>query len=255
MNAINYRMMDTMEEMTLTEELQQLVWGMSPLETLSSATIRWMLHIGGLLLGAWDEDQLVGFCIGSPGKREGKWVFWSDMAGIHPNYQGQNIGYHLKLKQREWVCEQGYDEIRWTFDPMRRGNAHFNFHKLGVISYLYHPGFYGDMQDDINKGLPADRLEAIWSTQGTQSKPFHDISNATPVVEYDGQTVHTHPSNHKTIAIHIPYDLNTLKSANLPLAIKWQQAVRQAFLNYFEEHYQAVDFVKGDHTCWYILSQ
>ena len=252
MNAITYRMMDSTDDMRQVEELQRVVWGMSTVDILSATTMRWIVHIGGLLIGAWDNDKLVGFSIGSVGKREGKWVFWSDMAGIHPDYQSQGIGYQLKLMQRIWACEQGYEEIRWTFDPMRRGNASFNFCKLGVISYLYHPSFYGVMQDNINKGLQADRLEVVWLTEVQQQRPSI-LPNAPFVVEFAGDTVQIQDSEAQQVRIQIPYYLDALKSDNLPLAMDWQQMVREAFMKYFKLGYQAVNFVKEQSGCWYIL--
>jgi len=255
MNAINYRMMNNMDEMILAEDLQHTVWGMSPAETLSAPTIRWMIHIGGLLLGAWDDNKLVGFCIGLPGKREDKWIFWSDMAGVDPKYQGQGIGYQLKIKQRDWVRGQGYDEIRWTFDPMRRGNAFFNFHKLGAISSIYHPKFYGNMQDNINIGLPADRLEAVWSIEGKQSVVPNLSADVNFVVKFDEQQIQTQLVDDPQVLIQIPYDLDFLKSSNLPQALEWQKAVREAFIHYFANGYQVIDFVKNHQQCWYILYQ
>jgi len=253
MNAITYRIMETTEDMLEVEELQCVVWGMSKDETLSASTMRWMVHIGGLLIGAWDDDRLVGFSVGSPGKREGKWVFWSDMAGIHPDYQGQGIGYQLKLMQKSWAREQGYEEIRWTFDPMRRGNAYFNFCKLGVISYLYHHAFYGVMKDSINMGLYTDRLEAVWSTSEKQlSIPLTD-SDIPFAVEFDRDVVKTYSIEAQQFGIQIPYDLDHLKNNNLVLAMDWQKAVRETFVNYFRLGYQTVGFVKKEPICWYIL--
>jgi len=246
-------MMETTEDMIEVEELQCVVWGMSKDEILSATAMRWMVHIGGLLIGAWDGDRLVGFSIGVPGIREGKSVFWSDMAGIHPEYQSRGIGYELKLMQKSWAREQGYDEIRWTFDPMRRGNAYFNFCKLGIRSYLYHHAFYGVMKDSINTGLYTDRLEAVWSTSAEQHPiPLTD-SDIPFAVEFDGHRIQTYSIVAKQIGIQIPYDLDHLKKNNLALAIDWQKAVRETFVNYFRLGYQTVGFVKKEPFCWYIL--
>lgn len=253
MNAITYHIMGRADNIEAVEDLQRIVWGSSMGDVLNAPTMRWMIHIGGLLISAWDDEKLIGFSIGSPGKREGKFVFWSDMAGIHPNYQNQGIGYQLKLMQREWVREQGYEEIRWTFDPMRRGNASFNFHKLGVISYLYHPSFYGVMQDSINTGLPTDRLEAIWSTTEMTRQQHPNNSDVPFAVEFDGDTVQTKITEKEYIGIQIPYNLNKLKNDNLSLAINWQQAVRNTFIKSFRSGYQTVDFIRKESMCWYIL--
>lgn len=253
MNAITYRSMEAIEELVEVEDLQCVVWGMSKSEALSATTMRWMIHIGGLLIGAWDGDRLIGFSVGSPGKREGKWVFWSDMAGIHPDYQSRGIGYELKLFQKTWAREQGFEEIRWTFDPMRRGNAYFNFCKLGVISSLYHHSFYGVMKDSLNTGLYTDRLEAVWSTSDEKKSYPALLTTAPFVVEFDGQDILTRSTEAQTVCIQIPFDLNILKNDNLSLAINWQKAIRETFVKYFRFGYQTVGFVKKESICWYIL--
>lgn len=253
MNAITYRIMESTDDMLEVEVLQQAVWGMSQRDILSVSTMRWMVHIGGLLIGAWDGDTLVGFSVGSPGKREKKWVFWSDMAGIHPNYQSQGIGYQLKLKQKDWVREQGYTEIRWTFDPMRRGNAYFNFCKLGVISTLYHQSFYGVMKDSINTGLFTDRLEAVWSVSDMEQPNQPNFSDAPFVVKFDGQAVQTYAINSKNVCLEIPYDLDQLKNNNLALAMEWQQVIREMFAELFRLAYVCSGFAKNEARCWYIL--
>ena len=253
MKAIDYRIIDSIEDMLHVEQLQQIIWGMSPAETIGAATLRWIVHIGGLLLSAWDGDTCVGFNIGAPGKREGNWIFWSDMTGIHPSYQGQGIGYQLKLKQRAWAREQGYEQIRWTFDPMQRGNASFNFKKLGVISYLYHPAFYGHMQDELNIGLPSDRLEAVWSTSESAFPKIEKGLDAPYAVQRYGAEIRNSQTDSPYLRIEIPHSLSDLKKENLQLAIIWQQAVRLGFTRYFDQGYQAIDFTVCNEGCWYIL--
>lgn len=253
MNAITYRITDTIEDMTQAEHLQKVVWGMTPADILSATTMRWMIHIGGLLIGAWDNDNMIGFCIASVGKRDGKWILWSDMAGIHPEYQGQGIGYALKQHQKKWAYEQGYDEIRWTFDPMRCGNAFFNFHKLGVISQAYHQAFYGEMQDNINRGLPADRLEAIWKTK-EETEIKRQVDSKSPfAVSSDDNTLQSNLVDASQIKIEIPYNLTQLKQDTPTLARYWQQAVSTAFTHYFTNGYTAFDFQRDEMRCWYNL--
>jgi predicted GNAT superfamily acetyltransferase len=253
MNAITYQIMKSTDDIEAVETLQMDVWGSSNNDVLNAPTMRWMIHIGGLLIGAWDGERLVGFSIGSPGKREGKWVFWSDMAGIHPEYQSRGIGYQLKMTQKAWVREQGYEEIRWTFDPMRQGNAYFNFCKLGVISSLYHHAFYGIMKDGINTGLNTDRLEAVWLTSEEQKKRLPLLSDALFAVKFDGKIVQTHIIDAEQIYIEIPFHLDELKKTNLLLAMRWQDAIRKTFVNYFQLGYKTVDFVRKEPMCWYIL--
>jgi len=253
MNAITYRITDSMDDMLQAENLQQLVWGMTPADTLSATTMRWMTHIGGLLIGAWDESKMVGFCIASVGKREDKWILWSDMAGVHPDYQGLGIGYSLKQHQKQWAHKQGYEQIRWTFDPLRHGNASFNFHKLGAFSQSYHHAFYGEMNDNINRGLPADRLEAIWKTHDGDDSTIEIEADSPFAVSTTNNTVHFNLTDSTQVKIEIPYNLTALKQDHPALAREWQQAVSTAFTHYFANDYIAFDFQRESTRCWYIL--
>jgi predicted GNAT superfamily acetyltransferase len=255
MSAISYRITEEMDDMLQAEQLQKVVWGMSPTEILGAATMRWMVHIGGLLIGAWDKNEMIAFCIASLGKRDSKWILWSDMTGVHPAYQGQNIGYTLKQHQKKWTVEQGYEEIRWTFDPMQRGNAYFNFRKLGITSAQYHPNFYGQMQDDINRGLPADRLEAVWSLNTPTLPKIDNHENVPLVVSCVDGNIHITPSEARKVGIEIPFHIRDLKKHSPLLAQEWQSAVRTTFINLFKLGYQIVDFHKAEARAWYILNK
>lgn len=253
MSAITYNITDEMEALQQAEHLQQIVWGMTPADTLSATTMRWMTHIGGFFIGAWDDDTMVGFCIASVGKRDNKWVLWSDMAGVHPDYQGHGIGYELKQRQKVWTREQGYEEIRWTFDPMRSGNAAFNFHKLGATSHNYHHDFYGEMTDNINRGLRADRLEAVWDTAEVEiSRPVIDVESPFAIEFQETNLQVNHPDTQQ-VKIEIPVNLTLLKQEHPLLASKWQQAIGRCFTHYFENNYTAFDFERNPERSWYIL--
>ena len=41
------------------------------------------------------------------------------------------MGAQLKWAQRERALAEGRDFIKWTFEPMRARNAHFNLNRLG----------------------------------------------------------------------------------------------------------------------------
>lgn len=58
---------------------------------------------GGLLLGAFIGDKIVGFSYSFPGYVNGKVYLCSHTLGIHPDYQTRGIGKTLKEKQSEWA--------------------------------------------------------------------------------------------------------------------------------------------------------
>ena len=145
------------------ERLQAEVWNLPDVEIVPLHVLVTAAKNGGLLLGAFDGDRLAGFVFGFPGLTpEGRLKHCSHMAGVHPAYRDQNLGYWLKLAQREAVLAQGIDLITWTFDPLEARNAWLNFRKLGAVCNTYLRNVYGDMRDGLNAGLPSDRLQVDW---------------------------------------------------------------------------------------------
>ena len=134
----------TLDEFRKVEELEGLIWGrvdLVPVVILAVSVRR-----GAVLVGAWDDDQLVGFVYSFPALRRGEAgaSHWSHMLGVHPDQRGAGLGRALKLAQRERVLALGLDLIEWTFDPLQAANAHLNFVKLGVVVEEYEENVYGE---------------------------------------------------------------------------------------------------------------
>jgi len=149
------------------EALQRKAWRCKDVEIVPAHYFQAQLHHGGCLLGAYSGDTLSGFVFAfrAPG------YLYSHLAAVDPSFQGQGIGYALKMAQREWALERGFESIRWTFDPLQKINAHLNLHKLGAVGVAYHIDYYGRLDDELNAGLPSDRLEVEWPLDSRR----HDI--------------------------------------------------------------------------------
>src|SRR5580692_12267528 len=119
--------------------------------------------IGGQLLGAFDGDRMVAFCVAIPGlKQGGKVYLHSHMLGVLPEYRNAGVGRQLKLRQRDDALARGIDLIEWTFDPLDLKNAWFNIERLGVVVRRYLRNQYGVSSSALHGGLPTDRLVAEW---------------------------------------------------------------------------------------------
>lgn len=97
---------------------------------------------------------------GEPGEREP--VFHSDLLAVRPELRDRGIGRRLKLAQREWALRQGLHLITWTYDPLQARNGYLNLTRLGGLARRYVREFYGGLDDELNRGLPADRLVIEW---------------------------------------------------------------------------------------------
>lgn len=149
-------------DLAAVEQLQREVWGFSDLDIVSGSSLRVMLEIGGVLVGAFDGPQLVAFNSGFAGYRHGHLEIHSDMLAVREAYRDRGLGYTLKMAQRERTLAMGIKRITWTFDPLRSRNAYFNFRKLGVLSNEYRVNFYGEATSSFLHGTGTDRLWVTW---------------------------------------------------------------------------------------------
>ena len=117
--------------------------------------------LGTTVLVATAEGKQVGATLGFLGWSEGVHLH-SHMAAVVPWRRSGGVGYALKLHQRAVCLEHGVSEVRWTFDPLIRRNAHFNIVKLGAEVIRFLPDFYGRLDDVINTGDSSDRFEVRW---------------------------------------------------------------------------------------------
>ncbi len=265
--TIQYRPIITPEEIEMMVDLHGPIWSADDRDAIPSHMLKAIQHAGGVLLGAFDQNRMIGFAVGFPGNRDGKHLHYSHVAGVLPAYQGRGIGKSLKWMQRQLVLDQGYDCMAWAFDPLQRGNANFNIRHLGCICNLYHVDFYGTMHDELNAGLPSDRFETRWwltSERVCQRQkglpPVPDVAAIHCVLsaqadQSPGEAVWG--NNEQQLLVEIPDNLNQLKRTQPDVALQWRLKTRIVFTTLFAQGYTVVDFVSGiknkHRRNWYVL--
>lgn len=118
-------------------------------------------YAGNTVLIALERGKAVGATLGFLGWTGGIHLH-SHMAAVVPWRRSGGVGFALKLFQRAVCLEHGIPEIRWTFDPLIRRNAHFNLIKLGAEVVQFLPDFYGRLDDAITGTDHSDRFEVRW---------------------------------------------------------------------------------------------
>jgi predicted GNAT superfamily acetyltransferase len=159
---IQIQPLTTLEHFERCVVLQIEVWGYSDGDVIPRRVFVVAQRIGGQVIGAFDDGELVGFAMSLPGYRNGKPYLHSHMLAVLPHYRNAGIGRRLKLAQRDDAIARGFDLMEWTFDPLEIRNAHLNIARLGVIVRRYQPDFYGPSSSPLQGGLPTDRLYAEW---------------------------------------------------------------------------------------------
>ena len=158
----------TVEEFDACVRLQREVFGLPDLEISPRRHLVVVRAAGGFTLGAFAGTELVGFALQQVALHGGRLGGYSHMAAVAEAFQSRGIGARLKWAQRERTLREGRDFIKWTFDPMRARNAHFNLNRLGVVVRSYAADYYGTDYHAIAGlhgtafGLQSDRLFAEW---------------------------------------------------------------------------------------------
>ena len=256
---LSIRKLESNEDMRLIQALEQEVWGMNPIPTHQTYTAS---TNGGLVIGAFDEQEIVGFSYSFPGFANGKTYLCSHMLGVHPNYQLSGIGKILKDEQRKLAKEIGYDLITWTFDPLESRNAYLNMTKLYGICNTYLENCYGEMEDGLNKGLPSDRLqiewwisservEEAWTPQNTSYvRPFAvgQSEKGYPMIEVNLENI---PLDSDGIEVPVPENIQLIKKNEPELALDWRMNIRTVFQTLFGAGYALVGLKKSDEGVHY----
>lgn len=260
--AWNCQILHSISDLEKLVDLEIIVWNLQPRDAVPSSLLHVIASNGGLTSGVFDGDALVGMALALPVPRGKRWVLWSHMAGVHPDYQGKGIGFALKQFQRAWALEHGYTSMSWTFDPLQPGNANFNLHQLKATSQIYHVNFYGELSDGINTGLPSDRLEVVWDLRQKQSKKVrevNDLQEANRLLWADEKDCpKLNASFDDALPFYfaeIPADLAALKQSAPDLALAWRLALREALQAAFARGYTATDFISWNDRKGYVLTQ
>ncbi|HLS07111.1 MAG TPA: GNAT family N-acetyltransferase [Bacillota bacterium] len=259
---IDVRQLFTTEELAKTQEVERAVWNMEPIPLHQSFTA---IKNGGISLGAFDGDKMVGYVYGFPGFSNGKVYLCSHMLGILPEYRGLQIGKMLKIEQANIARELGYSLMTWTFDPLESRNAHLNLNKLRARGAVYSPDHYGELTDDLNQGLPSDRLIIEWSLNEQPLEPISSIQKDYVLLDIDanGEPYMTETFQQDTLPlsnvffVKIPLNFQDIKQDNFTLAKKWRLMTRKVFVHLFEKGYQATDVIFTNDRTWgyYALKQ
>jgi predicted GNAT superfamily acetyltransferase len=276
------RLLESPEDMKAVENLQRIVWPGSEIDVVPAHLLITVNHNGGIVIGAFVEDKLVGFTFGFPGLDmlpDGPHPkHCSHMMGVHPDWRDSGLGFALKRAQWQMVRHQGLNYITWTYDPLLSRNAYLNIAKLGAVCNTYRPSEYGNMQDGLNAGLPSDRFQVDWwLTTPRVERRLSKLSRGTlkldqfvkaelqPLyalhTETDGlpRPPERFSSTGATILLaEIPSDFLALKDIDFSLARDWRFFTREVFETAFEEDYLVTDFIfdrsGGEPRSLYVLT-
>ena len=243
-------MLDSLDDLKQVEAVEKEVWQSSDLDIMPLTLAVATKEAGSIWIGAFDGRRMVGFAFGILGVEHGRLTIHSHMLAVLEPYRDLDLGFKLKLAQRERalamrVGDQRVSEMTWTFDPLQSKNAHLNFAKLGVISDNYKIDFYGPQTSSVLHRNSTDRLWVRWPMasrrvqgrlQGKDNRVemLDALRTVTPLVQFNGtgRPLRSDLASallRQRIAIEVPSDIGSIEQKDASLAREWRAETRWAF--------------------------
>ena len=260
LHEIEIRSLHTIEELENVRKLESKIWGAE--DSIPAHQTITSVKNGGIVLGAFFNEQLVGFQYSFPGFNGKDVYLCSHILGIDEEFRNKKIGEKLKLAQREEALKLGYSLVNWTYDPLESINGYLNIAKLGGKCSSYIENCYGEMDDLLNSGIPSDRFHVEWhiaddnqfDTTGEQFELEKVLQKS--LIQWEMKEELPIPSLNsfilekecETAFVAIPKDFRTIKEKNMVIANEWRMKTRQTFTTLFREGWQVTGFKKNNLT-------
>jgi predicted GNAT superfamily acetyltransferase len=258
--SVTIRDLESYEDLKQAEAVEQEVWGLVDRDVMPLALMIATREAGSIWVGAFDGPNLAGFAFGFLAMEAGHLTVHSHMLAVREPYRDLDLGYKLKLAQRERALAMRVPEMTWTFDPLQSRNAHLNFGKLGVVSDTYKIDFYGPETSSVLHQNGTDRLWVRWPLasrrvrdrlQGKDYRPevLDAFSRLQPLLQFNGDGKplrHELPEalSRQRIAIQIPSNIGAIEQKDIGLAREWREATRWAFTEALRAGFFVAEFAR-----------
>ncbi|MEA0552621.1 GNAT family N-acetyltransferase [Lysinibacillus irui] len=238
-------------EIAEVQKLNAEIWGS---QAIPSHQLLAAVQNGGLVLGAYLDEKLIGFNYCFVGYRDREMYLHSHMIGVEKAYREQGVGELLKHAQQEYAKENGFQLVRWLIDPLEAGLANLAFLKLNATSFQYENDYYGPLQDDFNEGLPSDRLVVEWWIEREQVTdsldeleeiaqeivPWTLTVDGLPVLDIENEFQMEQSFYNDAYLLAIPQSLQKMKVESPKLAEDWRYKIRTILTTLFNQDYAIV---------------
>lgn len=255
------RDLETLADLEHVLRLEKEVWGLDDADVTPLTLAAALKAAGSIWLGAFDASQMVGFALAFPSLERGRAGFHSHMLAVRASHRGHNLGYDLKLAQRQRALALGIKEMTWTFDPLRGRNAHLNFDRLGSVCDSYRIDFYGPQTSSPLHRNGTDRLWVTWHLadsrveerlhgKNSRVEVLDALTHLDPLVRFNGDG---RPAEgdlaqalaRQRIAIEIPGDIDPIEKDDPDRAREWRLVTRRAFTEAIKAGFVAKEFCRS----------
>ncbi len=259
--SIVLRDLESIDDLSKMKAVEKNVWGMADDDTLPLLMAIALKAAGNIFIGALEGEKLVGFAFGFLGREHGRLIVHSHMLAVLEPYRHLNLGYRLKLAQRERAMAMGIQEMTWTYDPLQSRNAHFNIAKLGIVSDTYKINFYGEETSSMLHRNGTDRLWVRWlmnsrrvrermAGKDPRGETLDALRHLAPLIRFngDGRPARADLAEalaRQRVAIEIPGDILEVERKDFGLAREWREATRWAFTEAFRAGFFLTEYCRS----------
>lgn len=254
LESVVVKRLNTIEQIEEARQLERDIWATDcvPVHQIIS-----IINNGGLIIGAYLDEELIGFNYSHPAFVDGEVYLYSHLLGIKREFRELGVGELLKLQQKELAAELGYEKCKWTFDPLEARNGYLNFSKLRVYAQQYIANCYGELTDPFNRLLPSDRLLAEWHLNeedflrwDTQIEELLEDAGelvpwklsivGLPILDNDNSFNAEISYLKDAYLLPIPSNFQKIKIESPPLAEDWRYKTRAIFQEMFNQGFIVV---------------
>jgi len=243
------------------EDIQQEAFSRRDIDVVPVPILVSTNRAGGVLFGAYSNlGDMIGFTFSILGTLCGKPILHCCLVAVRSAYKNFDVGYKLQTALRKEALKRKITCITCDFDPMQPLHSYFFLGKLGFTAKVYEENLYGETTDQFDRGLPTDRITAIWELENSEvvkrlenGPARHDFRKELKRVSFINQLMESSPGffvsspikmdcEAETFLFEVPYNIPEIKNRDLGAAMEWQRNLRQVFGGYFKKGYAAIDF-------------
>ena len=255
MSRIVLRALRAPLEFRMTQDVAQRAWNWPDRDLPPITDLIATAHVGGVVAGAFEGKEMLGFVTGLPRLGMGEPCLHSHMLAVVPEAQGRGLSVRLKMFQRRFCLDHGIRLVTWTYDPLLIKNAALNLNRLRARAMVYVRDFYGPM-GGIYQGLPTDRFEVRWRLDAPEVARAARGRAPLPAAVDDLPRVRLRAiPRGRRLAVEVPAGAPGLYAEDPKGALRARLELRRLAETLFTRGYEATAVVPGPKTALYLFER
>ena len=284
--SFSVRSLTRTDELLGVLHLQNLVYMDEDAYKTQLYTLIEIMRNGGVVLGAFDGDMLIGFLVAflgteikdpsRPAMANLKMIL--SRLGVHPDYRNVTVATRLMRRLREIATKQGIRLITYGINPLDSRSVYLSIGKLGAIAKTFVPDFYGTEDIDGNDIGSTDQLIAEWwLTQNRVDERLHGSRPTLKLEQYlEAETPLLNPTvlkddqvypydvpievikGRQLLLLEIPRSYQILLRGDRSVLLTWKQHVRDGLQTLMQAGYVVTDALResfeGRPRAFYVMS-